>query len=121
MAPNPTAHVYAEQLIRCGHGLPLWMPEPTLLGEIMIGDVGFVQNGRFFRLFNVLRAADDPVNRQHGVPKGFVRLEIDEGLIIHTTDDYLPPEPVFNRRSMECRIVSAISAYAISLIVMNAD
>ncbi|KAI0685405.1 hypothetical protein BC835DRAFT_521192 [Cytidiella melzeri] len=64
------AEIYAAELSSRGHGLPLWIPEPTDSGEVLIGDVGYVWRGAFFRLFNVTRAADDPVNRD-GVPDDF--------------------------------------------------
>ncbi|PCH41760.1 WD40 repeat-like protein [Wolfiporia cocos MD-104 SS10] len=64
------ANVYAEQLFRLGHGYPLWDPEPTKHGEILIGDVGFIENGGFYRIFNATHNKDDPVNK-YGVPDGF--------------------------------------------------
>lgn len=110
---HPPAYIYAEQLLKCQHGLPLWEPEPTKLGEVLIGDVGFIQNGCFYRLFNVLRPADDPANSR-GVPEGFIRLEIDES-IIHTLDNYLSPAPVFHQKSVECRVVAGVNAYALHM------
>lgn len=71
-----TASLYAEQLIPLGRGFPLWEPEPTGLGEVLIGDVGYVDEGAFFRLFNAMLDADDPMNAG-GVPEDFEVLDID--------------------------------------------
>ncbi|KAF9806321.1 hypothetical protein IEO21_08727 [Rhodonia placenta] len=62
--------VYASQLFRCGEGLPLWSPEPTKHGEVLVGDVGYMRHGAFYRLFNATKAADDPINKEYGVPNG---------------------------------------------------
>ena len=59
------AAVYAQELIGHGHGYPLWIPEPapTKLGEgVRIGDVGYIFDGSFFRLFNVLLPSTHPIN-----------------------------------------------------------
>lgn len=65
--------VYASQLIHLGYGHPLWDPEPPKSGPVEIGDVGFVSEGRFHRLFNAIRSQDDPIN-QGNVPGSFVQL-----------------------------------------------
>ena len=67
---STAADIYAAELSSRGHGLPLWIPEPTEQGEVLIGDVGYVRRGAFYRLFNVTRPADDPIN-EGGVPDGF--------------------------------------------------
>ncbi|KAF8258119.1 hypothetical protein EI94DRAFT_1755655 [Lactarius quietus] len=36
---------------------------------VEVGDVGFIREGRFHRLFNVLLPADDPSHRNYGVPE----------------------------------------------------
>ena len=51
----------------CGHAL--WDPSPTNPNiRVQIGDVGFIRQGRFFRLFNTLLPADDP-SQELGVPE----------------------------------------------------
>ena len=42
---------YSQELRSLGYGYPLRQPEPT--GDVSIGDVGFLHNGAFLRLFNV--------------------------------------------------------------------
>ncbi|OCH85788.1 hypothetical protein OBBRIDRAFT_807262 [Obba rivulosa] len=50
-------------LYKLNQGLPLWEPEPTHNGHALLGDVGFVQEDRFYRFFTTLRPANDGVNR----------------------------------------------------------
>lgn len=87
----PAAHdIYAEQLSELGRGHALDYPEPRPEGEIEIGDVGHTRQGAFFRLFNISRPADDPVQR-FGVPDGFVQLDMG---IIDTFPAALEPGPL---------------------------
>lgn len=63
--------VYAEQLLPLGHGFPLWFPEPSeQCDDVRIGDVGYIWDGCFIRLFNTMLPRSHPVN-QDGVPKGY--------------------------------------------------
>ncbi|KIP05418.1 hypothetical protein PHLGIDRAFT_14562 [Phlebiopsis gigantea 11061_1 CR5-6] len=89
------ARVYAEQLLPRGHGLPLWEPEPSELGEVEIGDVGFIDEGGFCRIFSTTRHKDDPAN-VFGVPEGFSPLEYNERALRHTSIDYLLPGPIYS-------------------------
>lgn len=57
----PPSSVYAGKLSCLCLGYPLWYPEPDdKIGEVQIGDVGYVSDGAFTRLFNV-RADVPPV------------------------------------------------------------
>ncbi|KAI0340054.1 hypothetical protein BDW22DRAFT_434720 [Trametopsis cervina] len=71
---SSAAEIYALELSSRGHGLPLWIPEPTESGEVLIGDVGYVWRGAFYRLFNVTRSRDDPINK-NDVPDDFKVLQ----------------------------------------------
>jgi hypothetical protein len=81
--------VLAEQLLSFRRGYPIlhpiserWMP-PVLHGDKLVtegymahytaalGDVGYIEDGKFMRLFNATRDAHDPVNMMNGVPKHF--------------------------------------------------
>ncbi|EMD33957.1 hypothetical protein CERSUDRAFT_107747 [Gelatoporia subvermispora B] len=42
--------------------MPLWEPERTKYGEVEIGDVGYLHNGGFYRLFNATFLASNPIN-----------------------------------------------------------
>ena len=109
MSTYSAPYLYAEQLIACGFGLPLWQPEPTSFGEVQIGDVGFVEDGCFYRLFNAMRPKSDPANAR-GVPEGFVQLEIDESELVHTTQDFLQPGPVYSTQSLQRKLEGGVSA-----------
>ena len=63
--------IFREQLaIRFpGYGHALWEPDPGDLYRLLgVGDVGYISEGRFHRLFNILLPVDDPSHRNFGVP-----------------------------------------------------
>ena len=69
------SEIYASQLVHLGYGHPLWYPEPTKSGDVEIGDVGYIDDGHFYRLFNACRARSHPLNKD-GVPDGFKPLRL---------------------------------------------
>lgn len=88
------ADVYAEQLSPSGYGYPLWFPEPHD-GEILLGDVGYIHDGSFVRLFNVTLPDTHPANR-NGVPDGFVPLKF-HPRYSYTQDHFLPDGPIASK------------------------
>jgi hypothetical protein len=59
----------------------LWEPSPGgRYPAVAVGDVGFIREGRFHRLFNVLLSPNDPSHQTYGVP------EENEQLIPHVED-----------------------------------
>ena len=104
-------YVYADQLLPLGHGLPLWYPEPSHLGEVGIGDVGFLETGHFHRLFNVMRSSEHPSNA-NGVPKDFAPLVVNESILVSTMNGYLPPGPIYNEKTMNCQVDAGVNTYA---------
>ncbi|KAH9008785.1 hypothetical protein EDB85DRAFT_1542726 [Lactarius pseudohatsudake] len=67
---------YRDQLASLYHGHALWVPEPSgLYDHVRVGDVGYVKQGHFNRMFNALLPADD-LAQVYGVPKGFVPLNM---------------------------------------------
>jgi hypothetical protein len=66
---------YANALIIKGHGHPLWEPDPGEYAPVDLGDVGYLYNGAFVKLFNASRDIDDPSNRL-GFPHGHCPLRI---------------------------------------------
>lgn len=91
--------VYAKELAHHGLGHPLWIPEPEESGEVLIGDVGFVREGRFRRLFNAMHTKDHPVNGG-GVPDGFTPLVIHESMV-ETLDQFLPPSAISSESTVQ--------------------
>jgi hypothetical protein len=70
----PMAHydIYRDQLANThpSFGHALWNPAPDgKYGPVKIGDVGYVRDGRFFRLFNALLPADDPSHEGIRLPE----------------------------------------------------
>lgn len=67
-----TSTHYARYLSCLNHGYALFEPDPAScdFDQVRVGDVGYVQDGAFCRLFNVCVSSDDPINTL-GVPTGF--------------------------------------------------
>ncbi|KAF8491436.1 hypothetical protein F5888DRAFT_1598287, partial [Russula emetica] len=73
-------NIYREQLSSLYHGLALWDPKPVenlhkQPGYVSIGDVGYLDNGAFMRMFNVTLPWDDPSNKLLGEPDKYERIE----------------------------------------------
>ncbi|KAI9438727.1 hypothetical protein H4582DRAFT_194462 [Lactarius indigo] len=67
---------YRDQLASLYHGHALWVPDPArLYDHVQVGDVGYVKQGQFLRMFNALLLADDSA-QVHGVPEGYVPLNM---------------------------------------------
>ena len=89
--------------------MPLWIPEPSKFGEVLIGDVGYVYNGAFYRLFNVTCPADHPANHG-GVPDGFRVLEFDPRLL-HRVDQYLDAGAICSKSVKRVDVAASGSRY----------
>jgi hypothetical protein len=69
MPVEPPFCTYREKLWPLYQGLALWKPSPgDLYDRVSIGDVGYVYEGAFIRMFNVRLPWDDESNRQFGIP-----------------------------------------------------
>ncbi len=57
--------VYRDQLTSLYHGLALWNPNPpkSIYDRVSIGDVGYVREGVFIRMFNMTLSWDHESNR----------------------------------------------------------
>ena len=72
--PHPMHHydIYRDQLSithpSFGHALLDPAPE-SVFGPVKVGDVGYVREGRFIRLFNALLPADDPSHKEIPLPE----------------------------------------------------
>ena len=77
MPVDPPFTVYQDQLSTRSHGLALWNPSPPkrLYNKVSIGDVGYLHQGIFIRMFNVTRPWDDPSNRLVGRPEPYDPLD----------------------------------------------
>jgi hypothetical protein len=75
-------NIYREQLRFSFpyHGLALWDPTPVQVlfrypGHVSIGDVGYLDNGTFMRIFNVKLPRDHPSNTFIFMPGEYKPLE----------------------------------------------
>ena len=72
-------NVYREQLTWNHQGIALWNPNSVKglydRGHVSIGDVGYLYDGSFVRMFNVTLPWDDPSNKKHGKPYEYEPLE----------------------------------------------
>ncbi|KAJ7149140.1 hypothetical protein C8R46DRAFT_532191, partial [Mycena filopes] len=73
----PAHQIYAFQLGQLNLGYPLWCPEPRRYEKVKPGDVGYLKDGSFHRLFNATLDADHP-EQNLGVPPLFRPLELPE-------------------------------------------
>ena len=52
------------------YGHALWEPDPgNLYPAVKVGDVGYIREGKFHRLFNILLPAEDDSHEDFGVPE----------------------------------------------------
>ncbi len=70
MPEHPPFTVYRDQLTSLYRGLALWNPNPqkVIYDKVSIGDVGYVSEGAFIRMFNVMLPWDHESNKQLGEP-----------------------------------------------------
>jgi hypothetical protein len=58
-------------------GAALWEPDPgALYDTVEVGDVGYIREGKFHRLFNVFLPGDHPSHRNYGVPEYHEELQV---------------------------------------------
>lgn len=91
------------------YGHALWEPSP---GEsspaVEVGDVGFIREGRFYRLFNVLLPADDPSHENFGVPEYHQQLTLP--MTTHINSGTLPPNNFCSARIASAESFSRVLA-----------
>jgi hypothetical protein len=64
----------------------LWKPDPTnFYQQVSIGDVGYIREGYFVRIFNILLPHDDPSNRLLGEPEPYPCLDFGPFINIRRT------------------------------------
>lgn len=81
-----------------GYGHALWEPDPGELynhRSVEIGDVGFIRDGKFHRIFNALLPHDHPTHQNFGTPEGHEPLQI--GIEKHIDIGELSPNDFCSR------------------------
>ena len=59
------------------YGHALWEPRPgEFYPTVEVGDVGFIREGKFHRLFNTLLPANHPSHQRFGVPEHYEPLRV---------------------------------------------
>ncbi|KAH9025323.1 hypothetical protein EDB84DRAFT_1613751 [Lactarius hengduanensis] len=59
------------------YGHALWDPDPgNLYPAVEVGDVGYIHEGKFHRLFNALLPAEDESHADFGVPENYEQLQL---------------------------------------------
>ena len=81
MSVDQPFNIYREQLSSLYHGLALWNPKPVESlhrqpNHVSIGDVGYLDNGAFMRMFDVTLPCDDPSNTLLGTPDKYEPIEL---------------------------------------------
>ena len=67
-----THRTYAKQLEILGYGYALYEPNPMDdYDRVRVGDVGYLLEGKFMRLFNIFESFDSSINSTDGVPEMF--------------------------------------------------
>jgi len=74
---DPPFAVYREQLSALSQGLALWNPTPPkkIYKNVSIGDVGYLHEGTFIRMFNVILPWDHESNKTLGEPEPYESLD----------------------------------------------
>ena len=73
----PISGVYQDQMTALSHGLALWNPNPLkeIYDKVSIGDVGYLHEGSFIRMFNVMLPWSHDSNRTLGEPEPYQSLD----------------------------------------------
>ena len=69
--------VYQDQMTTMSDRLALWDPNPLkeIYDEVSIGDVGYIREGSFIRMFNVMLPWSHDSNRTLGEPEPYEPLD----------------------------------------------
>ncbi|KAI0713598.1 hypothetical protein C8Q76DRAFT_796550 [Earliella scabrosa] len=103
--------IYAKELFQYGHGYPLWGPEPDMTyGEVRLGDVGYLREGRFCFLFNCLPHLEEESDRasrhSRGYPNGFKPLILPPNTLPQELPDAIA-QPRINTQNVVAEAFSA--------------
>lgn len=75
MSCHLDAEMYRTLMYDLGLGHALYEPGPSKYDHIRVGDVGYVYNGTFKRLFNACFEEDDQANQDSTLPQPYQPLE----------------------------------------------
>ena len=112
-------NIYAAELAPLKLGIPLWIPEPQDCDEVCVGDVGYLQDGAFYRLFNCTLPANHPSNQVFGVPENFTPLQMPPNSITHPLS-HLVPGPIYGGSVRELQGEVGTTSGYVSLLCSKA-
>ena len=99
---DPPFDVYRDQLSALSQGVALWRPSPPrdnfnnlIYTNVSIGDVGYLREGAFMRMFNVMLPWDHPSNQKLGNPDPYKTLS--SGNFVNILRDDLDKEEYCSR------------------------
>ena len=97
MPVEPPFTVYRDQLTALYKGIPLWNPNPSkkIYNNVSIGDVGYLHEGTFIRMFNVTLPWNHPSNGLLGTPEPYDL--IDCGPFTNTSEDHFGKVDYYSR------------------------
>jgi hypothetical protein len=91
------------------YGHALWEPSTGgYSGPVEVGDVGFIREGRFHRLFNVLLPAEDPSHENYGIPEYHEQLTL--RMKEHIMPGTLGPNNLCSARVMSGPVSNVLAA-----------
>jgi hypothetical protein len=92
----PPHDVFREQLSSLFYGHALWVPDPApLYQQVSIGDVGYVRDGYFVRMFNVRLEWNDPLNLTFCEPEPYIPLDM--GRFVNIRKSKFSKGPYYSR------------------------
>ncbi|KAJ7138853.1 hypothetical protein C8R46DRAFT_827310, partial [Mycena filopes] len=106
--------IYACQLGQLHLGYPLWCPEPRDCDKVKPGDVGYLKDGSFYRLFNATLPASHP-EQTLGVPPLFEPLKLPPGSL-HHIDKFFDPGPLRSSSVSQVRYGIDVNGRVVDLL-----
>ncbi|EKM50231.1 uncharacterized protein PHACADRAFT_153708 [Phanerochaete carnosa HHB-10118-sp] len=115
------SEVYASELKKTvQEGEALWFPEPSQDGEVQIGDVGYIHEGAFMRLFNAIDPEKYPVLtalEDYRLPAAFEPLRDRRAQRIDQRLRALAPGPYKSKSVVTRKVEASASACVVHIYV----
>ncbi|TFK90269.1 hypothetical protein K466DRAFT_597110 [Polyporus arcularius HHB13444] len=109
---SPSWKIYAQELGGMGYGHPMWHPDAVKkCGEVQLGDIGYLDRGRFHLLFNCTRPRDDESHtaRYERLPDHFEPFRYDQESVQGPMSNITHPV-LSSRSSRETKISGEVGA-----------
>jgi hypothetical protein len=110
------AEIYVKQMRKLKHGDALWVPE----SPVEVGDVGFLDDGAFYRLFNTILPSNHPL-QSVGVPATFEPLVIPPNFWNETPNYFVHGTVLKSQSLKEKRIGLEASRFELPISILLAS